>query len=219
MEKQRIDANTIRVLITQDDLDARGITMLDLLGSQKQIEDFFYSILAEVDTEHQFHKNDAVTFQALPTKRGLELLISKTNVSDDTKDDTEQQAKVISRELASHDAKRQRPAAHTPKKQGAKVDPAAEMVFEFNSFEDFIELARAVDPDGYRSDLYIYKSHFYLAIRNVEGNTAADAILDMASVINEFGQQVSLGTDVLMEHGKQLMHQSALETTAYYFKD
>lgn len=219
MEKQRIDANTIRVLITQDDLDARGITMLDLLGSQKQIEDFFYSILAEVDTEHQFHKNDAVTFQALPTKRGLELLISKTNSTENSQENDEQ-SKVFGRELASHDAKRRRQNTQaTSETHKAKVDPAAEMVFEFKSFEDFVELARAVDADGYRSDLYIYNSHFYLAIRNVEGNTAADEVLDMASMINEFGRQVSLGTDILLEHGKQLMHQSALETTAYYFKD
>ena len=65
MEKKRLDENTIQVIIDQDDLDERGITMLDLLGNQRQIEDFFYSILSEVDTEHEFKKNDSVTFQAL----------------------------------------------------------------------------------------------------------------------------------------------------------
>lgn len=77
MEMERINENTIRVLIGNDDLDKRGITVLDLLGNHKQIESFFYSILEEVDKDHQFQNNDAVTFQVLPNQNGLELFISK----------------------------------------------------------------------------------------------------------------------------------------------
>lgn len=85
MEMERINENTIRVLIDNDDLSARGITILDLLGNHQQIEDFFYSILREVDTDHQFQNNDAVTFQVMPTNNGLELFISKndSNVAED----------------------------------------------------------------------------------------------------------------------------------------
>ncbi len=68
MEMERINENTIRVLIGNDDLDKRGITVLDLLGNHKQIESFFYSILEEVDKDHQFQNNDAVTFQVLPNQ-------------------------------------------------------------------------------------------------------------------------------------------------------
>ncbi len=102
MEMQRIDANTIRVLIDQDDLDARGITMLDLLGNQNQIEDFFYSILEEVDTDHQFHKNDSVTFQALPTKKGLELLITKGSPREQA--NKQHVSRMIQEELRGHDS-------------------------------------------------------------------------------------------------------------------
>lgn len=79
MEMERINENTIRVLIGNDDLQARGITVLDLLGNHKQIENFFYSVLEEVDTDHQFQDTDSVTFQVLPTRNGLELFISKNN--------------------------------------------------------------------------------------------------------------------------------------------
>lgn len=85
MEMERINENTIRVLIGNDDLQARGITVLDLLGNHKQIENFFYSVLEEVDTDHQFQDTDSVTFQVLPTRNGLELFISKNNKGVDTK--------------------------------------------------------------------------------------------------------------------------------------
>ena len=45
MEMERINENTIRVLISNDDLDARGITILDLLGDHHHIEASFYSNL------------------------------------------------------------------------------------------------------------------------------------------------------------------------------
>lgn len=86
MEMERINENTIRVLIGNDDLQARGITVLDLLGNHKQIENFFYSVLEEVDTDHQFQDTDSVTFQVLPTRNGLELFISKNNAALDNKE-------------------------------------------------------------------------------------------------------------------------------------
>ncbi len=79
MEMERINANTIRVMLGNDDLAQRGITVLDLLGNHKQIESFFYSILDEVDKDHTFATNEAVTFQVMPSQSGLELLISKNN--------------------------------------------------------------------------------------------------------------------------------------------
>ncbi len=77
MEMEKINGNTIRVLLENQDLADRGVTVLDLLGSQSEIESFFYSILDEVDVDHQFRNIDAVTFQVLPNRNGLELFISK----------------------------------------------------------------------------------------------------------------------------------------------
>lgn len=56
MEMERINDNTIRVLLGNEDLAARGITVLDLLGNHKQIEGFFYSILEEVDKDHSLRQ-------------------------------------------------------------------------------------------------------------------------------------------------------------------
>ena len=83
MDMERINDNTIRVSIGNEDLEERGITFLDLLGNQKQIESFFYSILEEVDVDEQFQETDSVTFQVLPNQDGLELFISKNLPLDD----------------------------------------------------------------------------------------------------------------------------------------
>lgn len=77
MEMEKINDNTIRVLLENEDLTERGITVLDLLGNQSEIESFFFSILDEVDKDHEFRNNEAVTFQLMPNRNGLELLITK----------------------------------------------------------------------------------------------------------------------------------------------
>lgn len=85
MEMEKINENTIRVVLDDEDLTARGIKFLDLLGNQKEIESFFYEILDEVDVEHEFRENDAVTFQLVPNKEsGLEIFITKVNPDDIT---------------------------------------------------------------------------------------------------------------------------------------
>lgn len=221
MEMQRIDANTIRVLINQDDLDARGITMLDLLGNQNQIEDFFYSILEEVDTDHQFHKNDSVTFQALPTKKGLELLISKG--APRMVEDKQHVSKMIQQELRGHDSTRNGGAAKPEAandRSGHTFNPLQQFVFKFKDFEDFVELSQAINADDYQSDLYLYHGSYYLLLQNVAGSgVPSDEVKDMLAIVNEFADESKLAAPVLSEHGKRLMRQSALETAQYYFKN
>ena len=118
MEMEHINKNTIRVLINNDDLNARGITILDLLGDHQQIEDFFYSILREVDTDHQFQNNDSVTFQVMPTENGLELFISKSDPNDPDSEQAANNKQIadyikqnLARSAARQTVSRQRSAA------------------------------------------------------------------------------------------------------------
>lgn len=79
MKMEKVNANTIRVTLEEQDLIERGMTVLDLLGNQNEIENFFYSILQEVDVEQEFKELDAVTFQVMPKKDGLEIFITRVN--------------------------------------------------------------------------------------------------------------------------------------------
>lgn len=217
MEKKRLDENTIQVIIDQDDLDERGITMLDLLGNQKQIEDFFYSILSEVDTDHQFKKNDSVTFQALPIKDGLELIISKNANRQAPSSDVDQISKMIADQLRGHDT----PTYNQSQGHKGEMQPLPELtntfIVKFTNFEDFISLANVMDEDDLYSDLYLYKGAYYLIIHNA-GDYTSDSTLDYQAMANEYGQIITDYPGIIEEHGKKLMSRSALDTARYYFK-
>lgn len=220
LQKKRLDKNTIQVIINQEDLDERGITMLDLLGNQKQIEDFFYSILSEVDTDHQFKKNDSVTFQALPIKNGLELIISKNSQGNSTNSNNEQISKMIADQLKGHDTKNFSTGSgdsNTP--TNPHTDISDTFVVRFKSFEDFIELANVIQGEDLISDLYLYNHHYFLVIKNLaNGDYSQDATLDYEAITNEYGTVSDIAPAILEEHGKKIMSQSALDTARYYFK-
>ena len=68
MKVKRINDYTLQVMLQKDELTERGIGMMDLMGNQQQMEDFFQTVLDEVDPQHQFSMDQTVLFQVMPTK-------------------------------------------------------------------------------------------------------------------------------------------------------
>lgn len=228
MEMERINENTIRVLIGNDDLSARGITVLDLLGNHQQIESFFYSILEEVDTEHQFQDNDSVTFQVLPNRNGLELFISKNGIDDDEQSSEDEDAihqddisEFLKRQLEQTDAEDKRKT--TVENDGvddALNDQSLEKsttVIQLNDFESMVQVARVLKLENAVTNLYRYREAYYLEVIFFVDSTTPETIKDDLAIAYEYGHKTEISPDVLNEHGKLVMEQSALELTRFYF--
>lgn len=244
MEMERINDDTIRVLIGNDDLNERGIRVLDLLGNHKQIESFFYSILEEVDVDHQFQDNDAVTFQVLPNRNGLELFISKNSESlqdtitkatqspnqsgdhDDMQDDVSDYLKRKLMQTDTDSTDKSQGVQHNQTKDTNDLDPyiedpetpTKEFVLAFNNFEDVISLAQLFRPEGLASNLFKYQDKYYLELVFFVDQSSAGVIKDDVAVALEYGNQTKVTADVLLEHGEKVMSNAALETVRHYFK-
>lgn len=238
MEMEKINDNTIRVLLENEDLNERGITVLDLLGNHKEIESFFYSILEEVDVDHEFRENEAVTFQLLPSRNGLELFISKTTAKGNKKsgsqtngDDDAGFSLVNGQTLADYlkngglnILKNESEAAIKDDGDGVPgyIDDERfkrqHYVFAFSDFEDFVQLAKALKTDELGSSLYLLNQTLYLDVVFFTEQIEEAEIYDILAVLEEFGKHVSLEHDVLDERGKCLLRSSAFELARYYFK-
>lgn len=223
MEMEHINENTIRVLIESADLEERGVTFLDLLGNHKQIENFFYSILEEVDVDEQFHESDAITFQVLPNGNGLELFISKggplndqldfSSASEDLNSDEFSQyiKKQMIQNAEKSDNKTDEYASHTE-------DETKEIVLKFNEFEDMIELSKMMHLDNAVTNLFLYKDIYYLSlIFFIDELTERSADEEIALAL-EFADKTPVTQGILEEHGKLIMEKNALELTRHYFK-
>ena len=225
MEMERINDNTIRVSIGNEDLAERGITFLDLLGNQKQIESFFYSILEEVDVDEQFQETDSVTFQVLPNQDGLELFISKNLPLDDMESIEGMEdnllgdsfSNFLKEHIASHD-----------KEKEELIDEEIDMVhygesiqeavFRLDNFEALIVLAKNIKLHNVLTYLYQFKDEYYLRVSFFSDEKSEGQMKNDYSQIYEYAHRTNVTTDILEEYGEMIMERNALELTRYYFK-
>ncbi|MFD1464950.1 adaptor protein MecA [Lapidilactobacillus mulanensis] len=231
MEMERVDENTIRVVLGSDDLEARGVTMLDLLGNHQQIEKFFYSILEEVDADHVFADNDAVTFQVMPSKKGLELIISR--LDDDETTDKESLTNAVMKRAKSA-AKNQHQLNDLQKiLQGTDVDDSDEddlsrylndkdvdvrdVVLQLPDFEAMVQLADALRLEAGISNLYRYKGAYFVQLVLFTDEMREMSPDDAITIANEYGSKTNVTAEVLSEYGEKIMDQTALELTRHYF--
>ena len=223
MEMEHINENTIRVLIENADLEERGVTFLDLLGNHKQIENFFYSILEEVDVDEQFHESDAITFQVLPNGNGLELFISKGGPLNDQLDFSSASENLNSDEFSQYIKKQM---VQNLEKSETEIDETVnhiedetkEVVLRFNQFEDMIELSKMMHVDKARSNLFLYKESYYLNLVFFISEMTERSAEEEIALALEFAEKTPVTQGILEEHGKILMEKNALELTRHYFK-
>lgn len=227
MEMERINENTIRVSIGNEDLAERGITFLDLLGNQKQIESFFYSILEEVDVDEQFQETDSVTFQVLPNQDGLELFISK-NLPLDDMDNIEAMednllgdsfSNFLKEHIASHDDKEKKDDGLDEEVDFLQnTDNVQDAVFRLDNFESMIVLAKNIKLHNVLTYLYLFKEEYYLRVSFFVEEKGEAQIKNDFSQIYEYAHGTNITTDILEEYGQVIMELNALELTRYYFK-
>lgn len=224
MEMEHINENTIRVLIKSEDLATRGITFLDLLGNHAEIENFFYSILEEVDIDDEFKGSDAVTFQVLPKGDGLELFISKNLPMDDYEalgemNGTPQDVgEFLKRQIAEQ---LQEDMEDDEEDDGYRMEPSViseNFVFEMIDFEQMIQLAQEVHIEQMVSDLYTLNDFYFLEVRFTDELLSDGEIDNYLANIAEFARRSLVTPEILAEHGQRIMEQDAFELTRHYFK-
>ncbi|MCO5476229.1 adapter protein MecA 1/2 [Enterococcus sp. AZ091] len=215
MEMEHINENTIRVLIKSEDLAARGITFLDLLGNHNEIENFFYSILEEVDIDEEFKGSEAVTFQVLPKGDGLELFISKNlppegmeNFDDMSDGSTEDITDMLKKHVASQ-----------LQETESQPELGNRFIFELNSFEAMVQLAFEVYLDSVTTNLYQMNDRYYLEVQFMDNDTTDIEVENALAYLMEFANRTQVTSEVLAEYGKIIMEHDALELTRYYFKN
>lgn len=220
MEMERINEHTIRIMIANEDLEARGISFLDLLGSHKEVEAFFYSILDEVDAAEEFRKSDAITFQVMPNRHGIELFISDNGtegfenwerMNDSVDEDHDASYSDGTNEFFAPDESSEEYSSE--EQQGLNRSP---IVIAFDDFELLIELARQISSDELETQLYEKKGTYYFIAIPPEA-IAEGQLLDLQARLLEFGDRSKITVDLLQEYADPIIEHDALNVLRKHF--
>ena len=220
MEMERINDDTILVRIENEDLQERGTSVSELLANPTEIEEFFHSILVEMDVIDQFEDSEGMSFQVMPNPEGIELYVTKYVEKKDVEADSERFVRnlvdTIQHSLGHRMGKpKKEKKVEEPVEKEKTLEPLDCTVF-FDSFEDFVQLAKMYPYNVQKSSLYRYSNYYFLHVyQDVFGEE--DFTADLA-LLREFGEFSRVSWEVVQEYGEVMIKEKAIETAKKYFK-
>lgn len=220
MEMERINDDTILVRIENEDLQERGTSVSELLANPTEIEEFFHSILVEMDVIDQFEDSEGMSFQVMPNPEGIELYVTKYVEKKDIEADSERFVRnlvdTIQHSLGHRMGKpKKEKKVEAPIEKEKTLEPLDCTVF-FDSFEDFVQLAKMYPYNVQKSSLYRYSNYYFLHVyQDVFGGE--DFTADVA-LLREFGEFSRVSWEVVQEYGEVMIKEKAIEIAKKYFK-
>ncbi|GAA0054961.1 UNVERIFIED_CONTAM: adaptor protein MecA [Streptococcus canis] len=81
MEMKQISETTLKITISMDDLEERGMELKDFLIPQEKTEEFFYSVMDELDLPDNFKDSGMLSFRVTPRKDRLDVFVTKSELN------------------------------------------------------------------------------------------------------------------------------------------
>ncbi|MFC2679108.1 MAG: adaptor protein MecA, partial [Granulicatella sp.] len=191
-----------------------------LLANPTEIEEFFHSILVEMDVIDQFEDSEGMSFQVMPNPEGIELYVTKFVEKKDIEADSERFVRnlvdTIQHSLGHRMGKpKKEKKVEAPVEKEKTLEPLDCTVF-FDSFEDFVQLAKMYPYNVQKSSLYRYSNYYFLHVyQDVFGGEDFTAYV---ALLREFGEFSRVSWEVVQEYGEVMIKEKAIETAKKYFK-
>ncbi|WP_270179085.1 genetic competence negative regulator [Alkalihalobacillus sp. CinArs1] len=196
MRLERLTYDKIKIFLTYDDLNERGITKEELWQDVPKVHKLFREMIMEADDELGFKVDGPIAVEvfSLPAQ-GMVVIVTKGSKETDFEDDYNDE--YIEMQVT--------------------LDESDEVFYEFNTFEDVIGLSKRLLDVGVEGGiLYSYQQQFYLKINEEEiGDMELDTLI---ALLAEFGNPSTITSYRVIEYGKTLMHSEAVKQLNHYFQ-
>ncbi|MCR8967579.1 adaptor protein MecA [Streptococcus zalophi] len=83
MEMKQISDTTLKITISMDDLEERGMELKDFLIPQEKTEEFFYAVMDELDLPDNFKDSGMLSFRVTPRQDRIDVFVTKSEISKD----------------------------------------------------------------------------------------------------------------------------------------
>ncbi|WP_017728077.1 genetic competence negative regulator [Halalkalibacterium ligniniphilum] len=187
MRLERLNINKIKVFLTFDDLQERGITKEDLWQDIPKVHDLFRDMMLEADDELGFKADGPIAVEvfALPAQ-GMVIIVTKGTTEFD--EDSFEEGYI---------------------EMQVTLDESDEVFYEFAELEDVIALSSRLFPFGVTGGvLYHFENKYYVKFEDED----LEEIEEQAfiSLLAEFGNPSTISTYRVGEYGKCLMESQAI---------
>ncbi|QLK85642.1 adaptor protein MecA [Staphylococcus sp. 17KM0847] len=233
MRIERIDDMTVKLFITYTDIEARGFRREDLWTNRQRGEEFFWSVMEEVNEEEDFVVEGPLWIQVHAFEKGVEVTISKSkdeslmDVSDENNAFEEidnHLNDLLSQSLKEQDTSdqnKERKQRETTKNHSASrgtMPLTRTALFKFEGLESLIDYAYHNNQQltKFEDLLYMIDKTYYYAV-HFDTDVTEEQIHDFYSQMLEFAKLSDKTEVYLNDYGKIVMSHNVTEQVKRYF--
>lgn len=227
MEIERINENTVKFYISYVDIEERGFDREEIWYNRERSEELFWEMMDEIHQEEEFTIEGPLWIQVQALDKGLEILVTKAQVSKDghryelpIPEEKLRELPVDERieSLLEQQFNHTEYTGREKAKFYQNIDNI-QYVLLFNDFEDVILLANRITLGGITNKLYLFEGRYYLYVDLNDEDFKTDKEMEnLMSLLLEYGQESALTIHRLEEYGKEIIGSDALFTIAKYFQ-
>ena len=239
MEVKQINDSTIKITIQLEDLEEHGMEIADFLVPQEKTEEFFYTILDELEMPESFLDSGMLSFRVTPKPDKLDVFVTRSKIDKNLNfedlgnlpdmDELSQMSpdeflKTLEKnifEKSKDDLEAVKSLEAVEADQEASVDSSEDReenldryvyyILSFTDLQSAVSFAKTVDYPIDLSELYKYDSAYYLTILvDLEEQPALYPAWLLAKM-HEFAEDTDITRAVLQEHGRLLLVTEAIQ--------
>lgn len=237
MKMKQISDTTLKITISMDDLEERGMELADFLVPQEKTEEFFYSVMDELELPEAFKTSGMLSFRVTPRKDRLDVFVTKTEIGQDLNLEDlghlEELAHMSPEEFFKNLEQTMRDRGNAPALDHlAAVEEAEEAaenltedddevapdyihyILQFDHIKDIVTFMDTIDYPIEASELYKDRDGYHMTVLiNLEDQPSYYAGLIMARLL-EHAKPSKKTRAYLQEHAFQLLMYDALADLA-----
>lgn len=233
MKMKQISDSTLKITIMMEDLEERGMELSDFLIPQEKTEEFFYTVLDELDLPMTFRESGMLSFRVTPKPDKIDIFVTKSeidqqldfdefsdfadqlgDISQMTPDDFLKTLEKTVRQKSGVDQKAHRHLEEVEAEQDRLEDdfqPYIYYILEFASLEQAVSYAHTVDYETDTSELYKMQERYYMTVLVHVEHRSSDYPAYLLSRMLEHADDSSLSRPYLQEHASLLLPVDAIE--------
>jgi adapter protein MecA 1/2 len=195
MKVERIAKDKVRIFISYDDLEERGIDRDEIWQNGRKVQELFWDIMETAYEEVGFEIEGPISVEAftMPTE-GVVVIVTR---------------------VPSLPAKPTDPEDDDDTDIEINMTFYSTFVFRFADFEDVVHAAHALYPCGVEASLYRYQDAYHLYI---DEDSIRDVVYDgVWAILQEYGEYSNVTKAVLDEYGDVILKNNAVEQIASQF--
>ncbi|EIJ78710.1 adaptor protein [Bacillus methanolicus PB1] len=193
MRLERLTYNKIKIFLTFDDLTDRGLTKEDIWKDSLKWQQLFHDMLEEASNEFGFEIHGSVAVEVFSLHaQGMVMIVT----------------------MEEQDEEEESLGDGFIEMQVTAVDGNEGVLFEFENIEEIIQLAiRLFSMNIFGGNLYSMNGRYFLLMNNISSADLNKTI----SILAEYGSSSIISIHRLLEYGKEIIKDKAVETFVHFF--